>query len=113
MTSRKLHETSRKLLEKYVLDFIPSAFTKITQILILLSPSSEQFLSYLGCCPSSGCGIYSFLPPNKTYLWEEKEVRAEMDGIADSMVISLSKLQEVVKDRGAWCPWGYKESDTT
>ena len=36
-----------------------------------------------------------------------------MDGIAASMVMSLSKLQEVVKDRGAWCPWGYKESDTT
>ena len=56
---------------------------------------------------------YSFLPPNKTYLWEEKGVTEEMDGIADSMVMSLSKLQEVVKDREAWCPWGYKESNTT
>ena len=43
---------------------------------------------------------YSFY---KTYLWEEKGVREEMDGIAASMVMSLSKLQEVVKDREAYC----------
>ena len=27
----------------------------------------------------------------------------EMDSITDSMDMSLSKLQEMVKDRGAWC----------
>ena len=26
-----------------------------------------------------------------------------MDGIIDSMAMSLIKLQEMVKDRGAWC----------
>ena len=26
-----------------------------------------------------------------------------LDSISDSMNVSLSKLQEVVKDRGAWC----------
>ena len=39
-----------------------------------------------------------------------------LDGIADSMDVSLSKFQEVVKDREAWrgvTPWGHKESDTT
>ena len=40
-----------------------------------------------------------------------------LDGITDSMDMSLSKLQEMVKDRQgslACCsPWGHRESDTT
>ena len=36
------------------------------------------------------------------------------DGITDSVHMSLSKLREVVEDRGAWRgAWGHKESDTT
>ena len=38
-----------------------------------------------------------------------------VDGITDSMVMSLSQLQETVKDREAsncCSPWGGKESDT-
>ena len=27
----------------------------------------------------------------------------EIDSITDSMDLNLSKLQEIVKDRGAWC----------
>ena len=36
-----------------------------------------------------------------------------LDGIINSMDMSLSKLQEMVKDRRAWSPWGRKELDTT
>ena len=39
-----------------------------------------------------------------------------VDGIIDSIVRSLSKLWEIVKDREAWpgcSSWSFEESDTT
>ena len=39
-----------------------------------------------------------------------------LDGITDLMDMSLSKLQEMLKDTEAWVccnPWGNKESDMT
>ena len=40
-----------------------------------------------------------------------------LDNITDSMDMSLTKLQEIVEDRKAWCAavssWGCKDSDRT
>ena len=38
-----------------------------------------------------------------------------LDGITDAMDINLGELQEMVRDREAWCAgvqWGREESDT-
>ena len=51
--------------------------------------------------------------------WRQEEKGAteyEMVGWHHLMDMSLSKLWEIVKDRGGWCsvsPWGQKESNTT
>ena len=39
-----------------------------------------------------------------------------LESITDSVDKNLSKLQEIVEDRGAWCangPWGHKELNMT
>ena len=36
-----------------------------------------------------------------------------LDGITDAMDMSLSRLQELVMDREAWCSWVLRDSDMT
>ena len=36
-----------------------------------------------------------------------------LNGITDSVDVSLSELREMVMDREAWRSWGHKESGTT
>ena len=39
-----------------------------------------------------------------------------LNGITDSMYMSLSKLWKMIKNREAWVcysPWGHREQDTT
>ena len=45
----------------------------------------------------------------------ERQRMRWLDGITDSMEMSLGKLQELVMDRGLACcsSWGHKELDTT
>ena len=66
---------------------------------------------FLQCLCHEGfinCCFYSD-PPRE---WQRMK---RLDGITDSMDISLSKLREIVKDRELVCcsPWAHKVSDTT
>ena len=44
---------------------------------------------------------------------KERQRMRWLDGITDSVDMSLSKLLEIVKERVCCSPWGHSESDTT
>ena len=69
------------------------------EVPILWPPDAKSWL--IGKDPDAG----------KDWRQEEKgTIEDEMvDGITDSMNVSLSKLREIVKGREAWGPWGGKE----
>ena len=69
-------------------------------------------LQYFGPLMGRADSLEKTLMQGKT---EGRRRRGWLDGITGSMDLSLSKLQEMVKGREAWCfrPWGHKELDTT
>ena len=86
-----------------------------------VNPKGNQYLIFIG---GTDAEVPILWPPDaKSRLTGFVRLKAGegdgmrwLDGITDSMDMSLSKLREMVKDREPWqccSSWGCKQSDTT